>query len=52
MTRGIDVSDIDCVVNYDHHKEDVRHFVHRAGRTARAGRPGFLLSIVTKPEVF
>lgn len=50
MSRGIDVPDVDCVVNYDT-PLNTTIFIHRAGRTARAGKPGFLLTIVTKDEV-
>lgn len=48
--RGVDIPDIDCVINYDPPKTD-RTFVHRAGRTARAGKLGTVLSFVTKQEV-
>ncbi|VDM67109.1 unnamed protein product, partial [Strongylus vulgaris] len=44
LSRGVDVEDIDCVVNYDLPKND-RLFVHRAGRTGRAGKPGHVLSL-------
>ncbi|CAJ0596809.1 unnamed protein product [Cylicocyclus nassatus] len=44
LSRGVDVEDIDCVVNYDLPKND-RLFVHRAGRTGRAGKAGRVLSL-------
>ncbi|KHJ95729.1 hypothetical protein OESDEN_04315 [Oesophagostomum dentatum] len=44
LSRGVDVEDIDCVVNYDLPKND-RLFVHRAGRTGRAGKSGHVLSL-------
>ncbi|XGW18144.1 hypothetical protein V3C99_002618 [Haemonchus contortus] len=44
LSRGVDVEGIDCVVNYELPKND-RLFVHRAGRTGRAGRPGHVLSL-------
>ena len=44
------MEDVDCVVNYDLPINE-RIFVHRAGRTARAARKGFLISLVTKEEV-
>lgn len=50
MSRGIDVPDIDCVVNYSVPINE-RIFVHRAGRTARGLASGMLLSLVTKEEV-
>ncbi len=37
--RGIDVTDIDAVVNYDF-PQDNETYVHRIGRTARAGKEG------------
>jgi ATP-dependent RNA helicase RhlE len=44
--RGIDVTGIELVVNYDlpSNSED---YVHRIGRTARAGRPGRAISFAT-----
>ncbi|MBM4107295.1 MAG: DEAD/DEAH box helicase [Phycisphaerae bacterium] len=47
-SRGIDVEDISHVVNYDL-PEDPEVYVHRIGRTARAGRKGVAWSLVT-PE--
>ena len=50
LSRGVDVSGIDCVINYDIPSHD-RQFVHRAGRTARAGSKGTLLTIADKKPV-
>ncbi|XP_045106460.1 ATP-dependent RNA helicase DDX51-like [Portunus trituberculatus] len=47
MARGVDIPDIDHVVCYD--VTVASTYVHRIGRTARAGRPGTALSLVTKP---
>jgi len=47
-SRGLDVDDITHVVNYDL-PEDPEVYVHRIGRTARAGRDGTAWSFVT-PE--
>lgn len=44
-SRGLDVFDIDYVVNFDL-PEDPAVYVHRVGRTARAGRKGNALSFV------
>ncbi|MDO5017729.1 MAG: DEAD/DEAH box helicase [Lagierella massiliensis] len=44
--RGIDVDDVDLVVNYDM-PQDNEYYVHRIGRTARAGRFGTAISFVT-----
>lgn len=43
--RGIDVDDIDVVINYDL-PQDEEYYVHRIGRTARAGRKGRAFSFV------
>lgn len=43
--RGIDVTGIELVVNYDM-PDDAEDYVHRIGRTARAGREGQAISFV------
>ncbi|VDN01418.1 unnamed protein product [Thelazia callipaeda] len=50
MSRGIDVEDIDVVINYDK-PLNARLFVHRVGRTARCGKKGIAISIITPKEV-
>lgn len=50
LSRGIDIPNIDCVVNYNPPVNE-RIFVHRAGRTARGLATGIVLSIVDKNEV-
>jgi ATP-dependent RNA helicase DeaD len=48
--RGIDVKEISYVVNY--HLPDVYEiYVHRSGRTARAGAMGFSLTVLQQEEV-
>ena len=47
--RGIDVDDVDLVVNYDI-PQDNEYYVHRIGRTARAGREGTAISFVTSRD--
>src|SRR5690606_31045118 len=47
-SRGIDVEGISHVINYDL-PEDIELYIHRIGRTARAGRGGIAWSLVT-PE--
>jgi ATP-dependent RNA helicase DeaD len=48
MSRGIDVSDISHVINYDL-PQDIESYVHRIGRTGRIGKDGIAISFVT-PE--
>jgi ATP-dependent RNA helicase DeaD len=48
-SRGIDVEGITHVINYDL-PEDVELYVHRIGRTARAGRGGIAWSFVTPDQ--
>ncbi len=43
--RGIDVDDIDVVVHFDP-PEDHKGYLHRSGRTARAGREGLVVTLV------
>lgn len=47
--RGIDVTGIQLVVNFDL-PEDVDNYVHRIGRTARAGRRGHAISFATPDQ--
>jgi Superfamily II DNA and RNA helicases len=47
--RGIDVDDVDAVINYDI-PHDVENYVHRIGRTGRAGRAGKAFTFVTARE--
>ncbi|MGO2359194.1 DEAD/DEAH box helicase [Mesonia sp.] len=48
--RGIDVKEISYVVNY-HLPDTFDAYVHRSGRTARAGAKGFSLSIIQDEEI-
>jgi ATP-dependent RNA helicase RhlE len=47
--RGIDVTHIELVVNYDL-PEDVENYVHRVGRTGRAGSKGHAISFATPDQ--
>lgn len=51
LSRGIDIEDIDLVINYDvpHDGED---YVHRIGRTARAATKGTAYTFVTDKELY
>ena len=47
--RGIDVSDITHVIHYTL-PEDVENYTHRSGRTARAGKSGISIAIISPQE--
>ena len=44
-SRGIDVDDVECVINFDVPAEN-EYYVHRIGRTGRAKRKGVAYSII------
>lgn len=48
--RGIDVDDVDIVFNYDV-PQDEEYYVHRIGRTARAGRKGTAFTFVVGKDI-
>src|SRR5713226_9351253 len=47
--RGLDIPKVSHVVNYDMPEEPKMYF-HRIGRTARAGKPGVALSLITRQD--
>ena len=49
LSRGIDVEDIDLVINYDV-PNDGEDYIHRIGRTARAATDGTAYTFVTEKE--
>ena len=49
VSRGIDIDDIQMVINYDVPK-DPEDYVHRIGRTARANREGQAITLVTPKD--
>jgi len=48
--RGLDIPDVELVINYDIPR-DPDDYVHRVGRTARAGRKGTSISLVGQRDV-
>ncbi len=48
-SRGLDVEHVDRVVNY-HLPEELTNYMHRVGRTARAGRKGLVINLVTRRD--
>lgn len=49
VARGIDIDDITLVINYDVPR-DAEDYVHRIGRTARAGRDGRAVTLVSERD--
>jgi ATP-dependent RNA helicase RhlE len=48
--RGIDVNNITLVINYNL-PEDPRNYIHRIGRTARAGKSGIAISFAVENDM-
>ena len=44
-SRGLDIENIDCIINYDLPRSPA-DYIHRIGRTARAGKSGVALSFI------
>jgi superfamily II DNA/RNA helicase len=51
MSRGIDIKDINLVINYDV-PQDAEDYVHRVGRTARADATGVALTLVNEDDMY
>lgn len=49
--RGIDVDDVEAVINYDI-PQDIEYYVHRIGRTGRAGKKGRSFTLVVGKEIY
>ncbi|MDD3860599.1 MAG: C-terminal helicase domain-containing protein, partial [Bacteroidales bacterium] len=50
LSRGIDIEDVNLIVNYDI-PEKPEDYVHRIGRTARAGKLGLAISFISEFEI-
>ncbi len=48
--RGLDIENVDLVVNFEL-SDDAENYVHRIGRTGRAGREGVAVSLVSEKDV-
>lgn len=48
--RGLDINDVDLVINYEL-PQDCESYVHRIGRTGRAGKDGKAFSFVSEKDV-
>ncbi|MBR4782584.1 MAG: DEAD/DEAH box helicase [Bacteroidaceae bacterium] len=49
ISRGIDIDDIQLIINYDVPR-DAEDYIHRIGRTARAGKRGRAISLVNEED--
>lgn len=50
LARGLDIPDVQLVISYDVPKH-IKGYIHRAGRTGRAGKPGVAISVLTPNQV-
>ena len=50
ISRGVDIPDIDLVVNYDA-PGNAEEYVHRIGRTGRAGAKGFAITLINQADM-
>ena len=48
--RGLDIDNVDVIINYDV-PQNLDDYIHRIGRTARAGKKGFAFTLVSKDEI-
>lgn len=51
ISRGIDIKDIELVINYDVPK-DAADYVHRVGRTARAATTGVAITLINENDMY
>ena len=50
MARGMDIDNVQYVISYDP-PPYIKTYIHRVGRTARAGKEGIALTLLQKKEV-
>ena len=50
LARGIDIDALPCVINYDPPRSP-KDYIHRIGRTGRAGSPGEAISLISPDEM-
>ena len=50
LARGIDILDISCVINYDLPRSPA-DYIHRIGRTGRAGKDGLAISFISLEDI-
>ena len=46
----MDIANVDVIINYDV-PQNTEDYIHRIGRTARAGKTGFAFTLVSKDEI-
>ena len=51
MSRGIDIKDINLVINYDVPR-NAEDYVHRVGRTARAKTTGVAITLINEKDMY
>lgn len=49
LARGIDVANVEIVLSYDAPRH-IKTYIHRVGRTARAGQPGTAITLLTDKD--
>ncbi|MBI2650002.1 DEAD/DEAH box helicase [Candidatus Woesearchaeota archaeon] len=47
--RGLDIKNVSHIINYDSPKTS-KEYIHRIGRTARAGKEGKVISLISEPD--
>ena len=48
--RGLDIDNVDVIINYDV-PQNSDDYIHRIGRTARAGKTGYAFTLISKDEI-